>query len=158
MLPHAEVTSVYLDSTGAAIIGFDPLVAPATGKPYELGFNQLFIDSGTGKERGRLTVGGLPTGWDNLMPFIYHLHFNLSLGEIGGWVLGICALIWTLDCFVGFYLTLPARRRQAAASSDRPKTGETRKTWWQRWQPAWAIKWRASALRVNFDLHRAGGL
>ncbi|MGH8613910.1 MAG: PepSY-associated TM helix domain-containing protein [Gammaproteobacteria bacterium] len=29
---------------------------------------------------------------------------------------------------------------------------------WQRWKPAWQIKWRGSAFRINFDLHRAGGL
>lgn len=158
LLPKAEVSSVFVDVSGSAHVGFDPFDDPAIGKPRELGFNELVLDAATGKELGRLTVGGLPTGWDNLMPFIYRLHYNLSLGEFGAWVLGICALIWTLDCFVGFYLTLPARRRQAAASSDRPQTGEMGKTWWQRWQPAWMIRWRGSALRVNFDLHRAGGL
>jgi uncharacterized iron-regulated membrane protein len=29
---------------------------------------------------------------------------------------------------------------------------------WRRWKPAWRVKWRAGAFRVNFDLHRAGGL
>lgn len=47
-----------------------------------------------------------------------------------------------MKCFVGFYLTLPA-------SLDR---------FWQRWKQAWQVKWRASAFRVNFDLHRASGL
>ena len=28
----------------------------------------------------------------------------------------------------------------------------------KRWKYAWWVKWRASAFRVNFDLHRAGGL
>jgi len=56
--------------------------------------------------------------------------------------LGIVALIWTIDCFIGFYLTLPA------------SVGR----FWQRWKLAWQVKWRASAFRVNFDLHRASGL
>ena len=32
-------------------------------------------------------------------------------------LLGIIAIIWTIDCFVGFYLTLPARRRANAGRS-----------------------------------------
>ncbi len=40
------------------------------------------------------------------MPFIWQLHLSLALGEWGAWVLGI-ALVWTLDCLIGFYLTLP---------------------------------------------------
>ena len=56
--------------------------------------------------------------------------------------LGIVALVWTLDCFVGFYLTLP--RGQGG--------------FWKRWKYAWQVKWRASGFRINFDLHRAGGL
>ena len=30
-------------------------------------------------------------------------------------LLGVIAIVWTLDCFVGFYLTLPVRRRSNAA-------------------------------------------
>ena len=34
----------------------------------------------------------------------------------------------------------------------------TGKTWWQRWRPAWLVRWTARGYRLNFDLHRAGGL
>jgi len=64
------------------------------------------------------------------------------MGEFGHWLFGIVALMWSLDCFVGFYLTLP-----------RGNGG-----FWRRWKYAWFVKWKASAFRVNFDLHRAGGL
>jgi uncharacterized iron-regulated membrane protein len=56
--------------------------------------------------------------------------------------LHIVALLWTIDCFVGFYLTLPLKLE----------------SFWRRWKPAWLIKWRGGFYRVNFDLHRAGGL
>jgi uncharacterized iron-regulated membrane protein len=182
VLPEAEVTQVYVDSSGAAIIGFEPRFDPATGKPYELDFNQLFLDARTGRELGRRTVEGLPTGLDNLMPFIYRLHYNLSLGAVGGWILGITALVWTIDCFVAFYLTLPARRSGSLslrervrvktravkgifhsltpALSQREKGNRTSadRSFWQRWKPAWKVKWTASGYRINFDLHRAGGL
>ena len=107
-----------------------------------LGFNQLFLDPYTGEELGRRSWGAISEGWINLMPFLYKLHFQLALRTTGMWILGIVALGWTLDCFVGFYLTLPVGR------------GE----FWQHWKPAWLIKWSAGAFRINFDLHRAGGL
>lgn len=161
LLPQAEVKTVYVNPpSGSALIGFNPKTDPATGKPYELDYNQLILDSATGQERGRRMVGnmgsGLPTGLDNLMPFIYRLHYNLSLGKPGLWVLGIVALLWTLDCFVAFYLTLPAGRKNNLAYTAYPT--ENNRSFRQRWKPAWQVKWKASAYRINFDLHRAGGL
>lgn len=173
LLPQAEIRTVYRDISGSALIGFTPKIDPITGKPYPLGFNQLIIDSATGQERGRRTVGGLPTGIDNLMPFIYWLHFNLTLGPTGAKVLGIVALLWALDCFVAFYLTLPIIMRKksllrtacptanpclpnTAITSNNPVTKV--RSFWQRWKPAWLVKWKASVYRINFDLHRAGGL
>ena len=32
------------------------------------------------------------------------------------------------------------------------------RSWLSRWKSSWLVKWRGSALRINFDLHRAGGL
>lgn len=151
--PEAEIKTVFLNASGSAMIGCEPRIDPASGKPYALDFNQIFLDAGTGRELGRRLVGGLPSGVDNLMPFLYRLHYNLSLQRPGSIALGIAALVWTIDCFIAFYLTLPARRKKPLA----PAPQKSRR-FWQRWQPAWSIKWRAGATRVNFDLHRAGGL
>ncbi|MBS1212632.1 MAG: PepSY-associated helix domain protein [Proteobacteria bacterium] len=87
------------------------------------------------------------------MPFVYKLHYALALDTVGIWILGIVALIWTLDCFVAFYLTLPA----AAKAGPRIRS-EAKRDFWQRWRPAWLVEWSGSATRINFDLHRAGGL
>jgi uncharacterized iron-regulated membrane protein len=35
---------------------------------------------------------------------------------------------------------------------------QSNRSFWQRWQPAWKIRWRAGSYKLNFDLHRAGGL
>lgn len=78
------------------------------------------------------------------------------------WLLGGIAMIWTVDCFVGFYLTLPARRRLAAAraaddiAADAPVSAE--RSLWQRWAPAWKVRWKGGSTRLNFDLHRAFSL
>ena len=117
----------------------------------------MFVDPYTGEELGRRQFGAISQGVINVMPFIYMLHYNLALGSFGMWVLGICALIWTIDCFVGFYLTLPQRRKRASPTTSIPE-GKASKSWWQRWQPAWNIRWKSSSYKLNFDLHRASGL
>ncbi len=150
LVPTAEVNYLSLGDAESVLASMSPRIDAATGKAYELGFDQLILNPYTGQELGRRTWGAISEGMINLMPFVYKLHFNLALGEVGMWALGITALVWTLDCFVGFYLTLPATKK----SQNTPRT----KSFWQRWQPAWLIKWRGSKHRINFDLHRAGGL
>ena len=143
MVPQGQVVTVGIEEPDQALVVFEPRDDPATDKPYELGFVQMFVDPWTGEELGRRRPGDLSEGLINLMPFIWSLHGHLALPRIGGGkVLGIVALVWTIDCFIGFYLTLPA------------STGG----FWRRWKPAWLVKWKAGAYRLNFDLHRAGGL
>jgi uncharacterized iron-regulated membrane protein len=162
LAPEAKADSVWLDEdSGSAQVSMSPRTNPATGKPYELAYDQLILNAYTGAELGRRTWGAISQGWVNLMPFVYKLHYALALDEIGTWTLGITALVWTLDCFVGFYLTLPARRTSNSYSNPLPDPhpqGKRTRSFWQRWSPAWRVKWSASAYRINFDLHRAGGL
>ncbi len=99
--------------------------------------NELFIDPYTGEVLGGRLWGDVSQGWINLMPFIYLLHYSLALGAVGTYAFGVVALLWTLDCFVGAYLTLPRGR-----------------PFLQKWKPAWGVKHK----RLNYDLHRAGGL
>ena len=104
---------------------------------------EVLIDPWTGVELARRRRGDLSEGLVNLMPFIFGLHFTLQpLIPMGTFVLGIVAVFWTIDCFVGFYLTLPVSFGG----------------FWRKWRAAWAIKLGAGVYRVNFDLHRASGL
>ncbi|MDD1621319.1 MAG: PepSY domain-containing protein [Methylococcaceae bacterium] len=164
LAPEARADSVWLDTT-AVQVSVSPRPNPSTGKPYELDYTQLILDPYTGEELGRRTWGAISQGMINLMPFVYKLHYALALDEWGGWILGITALVWTLDCFVGFYLTLPAVKRSPHPNPLPEGEGNSfiartipRRSFWQRWRPAWLIKWRGSSYRINFDLHRAGGL
>jgi len=86
---------------------------PATGLEREDApdWDQLFLDPYTGEELGRRKWGDITQGVKNLMPFVYRLHYSLALGDWGLFVFGLAALIWTVDCFVGFYLTLPIGRK-----------------------------------------------
>jgi uncharacterized iron-regulated membrane protein len=105
------------------------------GVPPELGYNQVFLDPASGAELGRREWGAARLDRAHLIPFLYALHYTLHLPERWGmWLMGGVALLWLLDCFVAFALTLPLR--------------------WSYWK----VKRNGSPWRLNYDLHRAGGL
>jgi uncharacterized iron-regulated membrane protein len=138
------------DSVG---IGLDPRVDPATGRLFKTGYNEVYLDPVTGAELGRRQLDTVwPVTRENFVSFLYLFHYTLHLPEMWGidrwgeWLLGSVAVIWMLDCFVGFYLTLPLRRQN------------TGMPWWQRWRPAWTVRWDATPTKLNFDLHRAFSL
>lgn len=142
IVPGARANTVYF--------GYDAPIAEIgieakPGSP-SLDFDYIYLDRHTGEERGRMMWGSWPTSRTTIMPFVYNLHYTLIAGDVGEWILGLVALLWTIDCFVGFYLTLPE------------PSGRARKGFLARWKPAWLIKRWGSFYRINFDLHRAGGL
>ena len=103
-----------------------------------LGYDELFIDPYDGSEIGRRTKGACCLAPRAFISWINEFHYNLTLpGRIGTWLLGLVALIWLFDAFAGVYLTFPRG-----------------KSFWPKWRKAWQLKWS----RLNFDLHRAGGL
>lgn len=156
-LPGVRIRGVFLHEQGTAIVGVSPAGVPSSGLAQPPTFDQLFLDPYTGKELGRRLYGAIADGRVNLMPFIYRLHYNLSLGRTGAWILGIAAVVWTLDCLVGLYLTLPVTPHQSGTVAD-AVAGPKQRRFLRRWLPAWQVKRRASTYRRNFDLHRAGGL
>ena len=145
-------------------LGVDAKIDAATGKPYKIGYNQVFIDPASGEELGRREWGAVwPITSESLVSFLYVLHYSLHIPEMWGidrwglWLMGSVAMLWTIDCFVGFYLTLPMRRApdptvnvpwpassRAGGGSAGSQPGRSR--------PA------GSAYRINFDIHRASGL
>lgn len=151
--PQAFINVMMLDRRpGESVrVRLSPLKDSATGEPYTIAVNEIFVDPFDGRILGGRDHGAFRADRAHLMPFIYLVHYTLYLpGSWGVWLMGIVALVWMFDCFVGFYVTLPPSRG--------PSRAHVRKSWWQRWRPAWQIKRGASATRMNFDLHRAGGL
>lgn len=139
-------------------------IDPKTGLPYALGYNQVFVDPVTGVEMGQREWGAVwPIKSETFVSFLYKLHYTLHLpaawgiAEWGTWLMGGVALLWTIDCFVGFYLTLPVNR---SLQFERSAPVETRlaRGFFSRWRPAWRIKASGSRFRLKFDLHRAFGL
>lgn len=117
-------------------------VAPRQGTEAQLPYDQVFADPVTGAVLGTRLWGAVRWDRPHLVPFLYKLHYDLHVpAPWGMWLMGAIACLWTLDCFVGLYLTLPRGRRLAAG-----------------WARAWKIKSGTEIFRTSFDVHRAGGL
>ncbi|MGC4097964.1 MAG: PepSY-associated TM helix domain-containing protein [Nitrospira sp.] len=156
---RAQVTFIPLaiEPGDSLAFGIDPIVDPATGRLYELDYNQVFIDPTTGQELGRREWGAVwPVTKETIVSFLYKFHYSLHIPEMWGidqwglWLMGGIAILWALDCFVGFYLTLPSKISHSLAPSY-PK-------WWVRWKPSWMVRLSSTERRINFDIHRAFGL
>jgi len=140
LMPNATAAYFYRLRDDQAIVRMRARDDPETGKPYPEDPGVIILDPWTGKELGRTPYSGYTQGFlANVLPFVNDLHTALAMGGLGVWILAVLAILSTIDCFAGFYLTLPLRLEKF-------------------WKPAWLVKWRGGFYRVNFDLHRASGL
>jgi uncharacterized iron-regulated membrane protein len=158
---HPDVRVSYLplhaEAGESLALGVAPRFDPATKTVPDPGFNQVFVDPVSGAELGRREWGAVwPITRETFVSFLYRLHYTLHIPALWGidrwgvWLMGGIAMVWMADSFVGFYLTLPVRRQAGA--------GRPGKSWWQRWRPAWNVRWRGGGAKLNFDLHRAFSL
>lgn len=164
--PRIKITYFPLsfeEGHNASLFG-EARVDPKTGERYELDYNQVFVDPVSGAVAGKRYWGAISLDSENILPFLYKLHYSMHIPAFWGiedwgvWFMGVVGIVWLFDCFVGFYLTLPKRAgERGPEGEDAPRT-ELRRTWWERWKPAWKIKRGASAYRFNLDVHRAFGL
>ena len=148
--PATDVNAVDLTPAQNGPWEFD--LTPRPGSPPSTP-DDIFVDPYTGAVLGSRRYGNLREGAKNFIPFVYELHENLALGDIGALCLGSAALLWTFDCFVGLYLSFPAGRRAVEPSWF------TRALHWPlRFLPSWCIRWALGGFRRLYDLHRAPGL
>jgi uncharacterized iron-regulated membrane protein len=108
----------------------------------ELGFNQVALDPATGVLQGRRQWGEISLSRENLLPFLYKLHYSMHLPAVSGvetgiWLMGLIAIVWTLDCFIALWLAFPK---------------------WSSWRKSLAFRWRQGGYKLNYDLHRSGGV
>ena len=57
--------------------------------------------------------------------------------ELGIWLMGIIGIVWALDCFIALWLSFPNRKS---------------------WRKSFAFRWKDGGHKLNFDLHRSGGV
>ena len=165
--PRVEVSymTLALEEGHAASFLVRPKKDPATGRAHVLDYNNVFVDPVTAKITGHRDSKSIALSKRNLMSWLRHLHESLHMPAFWGsdrwgfWLMGGIALMWLIDSFVALYLTLPRRlaaRREASASA--PVAATPKRSWLKRWQPSWMVRWRSGGYKLNFDLHRAGGL
>lgn len=163
--PDVRVSYIplHIEPGKSLALGVSPRFDPVTRTLPEPGFNQVFVDPVSGAELGKREWGAVwPITRETFVSFLYRLHYTLHIPALWGidrwglWLMGGIAMIWMVDSFVGFYLTLPVRRRQAALTH--PAANPPGKSWWRRWQPAWKVRWTGGSNKLNFDLHRAFSL
>ncbi|WP_034295087.1 PepSY domain-containing protein [Herbaspirillum sp. RV1423] len=142
--PTLRVTYVLTESEPGHTIPMmvEPRLDPATGKPYALGYNQIAVDPVSADIQGRRMWGAISLSRENLLPFLYKLHYTMHLPEVGGielgiWLMGLVGIVWALDCFIALWLSFPN---------------------WKSWRKSFAFRWKEGGHKLNFDLHRSGGV
>lgn len=153
-----------LESGKPAQFTVRPRTDPRTGEPYRLDFTHVFVDPVSGAELGRRDGDGATLSRRSLVPFLVRFHYSLQIPEMWGiadwglWLTGTVALAWFLNLVVGLFVSLPARRRELEGVGSKPEARIAGPSFWQRWKPAWRIRWKAGAFPLTFDLHRAVAL
>jgi uncharacterized iron-regulated membrane protein len=123
-------------------VSVNPRLDPATGKPYELGFDQAALHPTSGELQAQRLWGEVSLSREQLLPFLYKLHYSLHIPAAGGLELGILfmgvvALVWAIDAGIALWLAFPNRHA---------------------WRKSFSFRFRSGARRLNFDLHRSGGV
>jgi uncharacterized iron-regulated membrane protein len=123
-------------------VSVEPRVDPITGKLFEPGYNQVAVNPVTGGIQGRREWGRVALTRENLLPFLYKLHYSMHLPrawgiELGIWLMGLIALAWVLDSFIALWISFPS-----------PAT----------WVQSFLFRWRQGGFRLVFDAHRSGGV
>jgi len=140
--PRARVAYLANYIPGHAEIECAPRIDPAVHRPYNLDFDRLVLDPATGRVLGRRREGDWSHLRLNALSIVNSVHTSLAAGPLGSAIVGYVGIVWTIDCFVGFILTLPAGSNG----------------FFQRWRVAWQLRFRSGTFRALFDIHRAGGL
>ncbi|MFZ6657137.1 PepSY-associated TM helix domain-containing protein [Undibacterium sp. TJN19] len=117
-------------------------IDPATGKAYPLGFNQIAVDPVTSDVQGKRQWGEISLSRENLLPFLYKLHYTMHIPDVSGvelgiWFMGIIGLVWAFDCFIALWISFPN---------------------WRSWRKSFAFRWGQGGHKLNFDLHRSSGV
>ncbi len=129
--------------TGDVILNLEP----GSTVNYWIDGRETFVNPYTGKIQGSREFGSFSEGRKSILTFFYEMHFTLALGDVGYYLMGVVALLWCFDCFVGAYLTFPP---------GSPTKGSAVR-WFVRWGQAWLLKTK-QLFSLVFTWHRASGL
>lgn len=114
----------------------------ASGKLYDLGFNQMALDPVTGAVQAKREWGKVALDREHIMPFLYQFHYTLQLPQEGGvalgiWLMGCVAIAWVIDSLIALWISFPKVNQ---------------------WRRSLSFRWAEGGHRLVFDLHRSGGV
>lgn len=142
--PRARVT--YLPLAAEPAHSLLMMVAPrqhtAGSGPPALDYNQVAVDPASGEVLARRMWGDPVPTRENLLPFLYKLHYTMHIPdgfgmELGVLFMGCLSIAWVIDTLVALSISFP-----------RPV----------QWRRSLAFRWREGGPRLVFDLHRSGGV
>jgi uncharacterized iron-regulated membrane protein len=111
---------------------------PRPGSNAELDFDQIVLDPQSGEVQAQRKWGEVSLRRENIMSFLYALHYTLHMPERAGVLLmGVVALVWVFDAFVALALSFPQRKH---------------------WRRSFEFRWTGGSTKLTFDLHRSGGV
>lgn len=124
------------------LIGVDPKPQPETGKAFEVDYNQVAIDPETATVQAKRMWGDISLSRENLLPFLYKLHYSMHIPDafdirLGVLLMGVIAIVWTIDSFIALWISFPKAKS---------------------WRKSFAFRWKQGGYKLNFDLHRSGGV
>lgn len=124
------------------LVSVDPKPHPDTGKAYELDYNQVAIDPSTGQAQAQRMWGEISLTKENLLPFLYKLHYSMHIPdgfglELGILLMGIIAIVWMIDSFIALWISFPKAKS---------------------WKKSFRFRWKQGGYKLNFDLHRSVGV
>ncbi len=139
---RVRFTPLEVEPGQALTVSVEPRIDPTSGKLFEPGYNQVAVDPVSGDIQGRREWGRISLTRENLLPFLYKLHYSMHLPRAGGielgiWLMGLIAMTWIVDSFIALWISFPS-----------PAT----------WVHAFLFRWRQGGFRLVFDLHRSGGV
>lgn len=148
-----------IEPARSAVFAVDRVRGKEANNQAKAPFQEVYVDPYTGDIIG--TRDREQWAWHNVMHKVFWLHRELLLGDIGKLILGIIALVWTVNCFIGFYLTFPRAAKNNKGNNKKAaqkSASKKRASFFKRWLPAWQIRRYSNMFKLNFDLHQAFGL
>jgi uncharacterized iron-regulated membrane protein len=119
-----------------------PKLNPQTGKAFDLEYNQVAIDPASGEVQATRMWGEISLTRENLLPFLYKLHYSLHIPdgfglELGVLLFGIVGIVWVIDSLIALWISFP-------------NVGT--------WRKSLTFRFKQGGYKLNFDLHRSGGV
>lgn len=146
--PGTAVSQVLLgehaDDALAVYLNTSHMVRSPHGMGHDMSttlpFNAVFVNPYTGAILGHRSTSRIIFTREHLMPLTLQVHYCLLMGGAGMWFMGAVAVVWLVTNLIGLGLAWPGAWLRLRS-----------------WIPILSVR-TGSAYKVNYDVHRLGGV